>query len=361
MRVGKINIGVVGAGYIANFAHLPPLSRLREANLIAICDQDITKAKMVAEEFSIPKVYSSLEEMLSSEHFDLVDVCLPPQEHSNALVKILEHGINCLVEKPLTVTTDDADAVISLAQQNKLNLYVIHNYSVIPAVLRAKKLVAKGAIGEIEGLHINHFVLPHLRYLEPKHWCHELHGKYFSDLAPHLAMLLVECLGPVNSVDAVASKLSTDSPLRFDELHITAHTPKALGTITCSLNCPSFIFTMYIIGTKGAIHLSGDYHAVVHYRPTGHYLSAWSRGMVGVRDIITRTSALIRTSAGVLTGRYTPLTQGHRYLIQHCLWALQGKGSYPIDTFNAREAVRLLEMAFQQIGAHNSNENSLSI
>lgn len=350
MTARRISVGVVGAGYIANFAHLPALSRLREAVLVAICDQDVTKARKTAEEFSIPKVYSGLEEMLSSEHLDLVDVCLPPQEHRGALVKILEHGINCLVEKPLTVSTADADAVISRAQQNKVKVYVIHNYSVVPAVLRAKELVARGTIGEVVGVHINHFVLPHLRYLEPGHWCHSLPGEYFSDLAPHLAMLLVEFLGPVSKVQTTAAKLSSDSPLRFDELRIIAQTSKALGTITCSLNCPSFIFTMDIVGTQGAIHLSGDYQAVVYYPPTGHYMNAFSRGMGGVKDILTRTSALVRTSAGVLTRRYIPLTYGHRYLIQRCLRTLQRKDSYPIDILNAREAVRLLEMAFQQIG-----------
>ncbi len=349
MTARKISVGVVGAGYIANFAHLPPLSRLHEANLTAICDQDIIRAQKVAKQFSIPKVYSNLEEMLSNERLDLVDICLPPQKHKDALLKALEHGLNCLVEKPLTVTTADADTVISTARENKVNVYVIHNYSVVPAVLKAKTMVAKGVIGEVTGVHINQFVLAHERYFEPNHWCHSLPGEYFSDLAPHLAMLLVEFLGPVNKVETIVAKVSSNSPLRLDELRIIAQTPKALGTIACSLNCPSFIFTMDIVGTQGAIHLSGDYQAVVYCRPVGHYMSAWARGLVGVRDILTRTAALARTSAGVLVGKYAPLTMGHSYLIQRCLWALQGKGNYPIDTSKTREAVRLLEMAFQEI------------
>ncbi len=345
----RISVGILGAGYIANFAHLPALSQLREASVIAICDEDLAKAQSAAEQFGIPNVYSSLEEMLSNGHLDLVDICLPPDKHKDALVKTLEHRVNCLVEKPLTVITADADAVISLAQENGEAVYVTHNYSAVPAVLRAKELVAGGAIGQIVGVHINHFVRPMPRYLDPNHWCHNLPGEYFSDLAPHLAMLLVEFLGPVSKVEAVAMKLSPDSPLRLDELRVIAQTPKAIGTINCSLNCPSVTLTMDIVGTQGAIHVSGDYQAVVHYRPTSSEMSAWARGLVGVRDILARTSALARTSGNVLIRRYTPVTQGHRYLIQRCLWALQGKGNYPIDTSQAREAVRLLEMAFQQI------------
>jgi len=349
VKYKNIAVGVLGAGYIAGFAHLPALSRLPEAALVAICDRDIARARIMADKFNIPRVYPSLEEMLLGERLDLVDVCLPPQEHKDALFKVLGQGVNCLVEKPLTVTTADADAVISRARERKANVYVIHNYSVVPAVRRAKELVASGAIGKVVGVHINHLVNPHLRYLQSDHWCHSLPGEYFSDLAPHLAMLLVEFMGAVESVTAEAAKIASDATLRMDELRVIARTPQAVGTITCSLNCPSFIFTIDIVGTDGALHISGDYQAVVRYPPAGHYATVWARGMVGARDILSRVGALARTSVGVLAGRYAPLVYGHHYLIQRCLWSLQGRGIYPVDTLQAREAVRLLEMAFQQL------------
>ena len=348
MTAKKVSVGVVGTGYIATFAHLPSLSQLPEAKLNAICDQDIVKARNVAKRFNVPMVYSSLDEMLSNEKLDLVDICLPPQQHKQAILEVLNRHINCLVEKPLAVTTADADAIISAAQENKVNVYVTHNYSVVPVISQAKRIVAEGAIGKVIGVHIEQFVLPHERYFEPNHWCHSLPGEYFGDIAPHLAMLLVEFIGPVTEVTARSAKLS-DSPLRFDELRLIARTPKALGTITCSLNCPSFLFAMDIIGDQGAIHLSGDYQALAYYPPVGHYVSAFTRGMNGVKDIMSRVIALTRTSLGVLTGRYSTLTYGHRYLIQRCLLTLQGKDNYPVDTLNAREAVNLLELAFKQL------------
>lgn len=349
LKVNKtFRVGVVGAGFIANFAHLPSLTRFKEVNLIAICDENAARARVTAEQYKIAQVYTNLEQMLIGESLDLIDICLPPQKHRDALILALEHGVNCLVEKPLTVTTAEADEVIALAQSKGLGLYVIHNYSVVPAVLKAKALVKQGIIGEITEVHINHFVIPHERYFDPNHWCHALPGEYFADLVPHLAMLLVEFMGPVDTVKAAAIKLSSIYPFRFDELCIIAQNSKILGTIACSLNCPSFIFTIDIIGTKGAIHLSGDYQAVVRYEPQGHYASAWRRGMIGVKDILSRIMALAETSLGVLRRKYMPLTYGHCYLIQHCLWALQGKATYPINVFHAREAVRLLEMVFKE-------------
>lgn len=345
----KTAVGVAGAGYIANFAHLPPLAKIRGVNLAAVCDRDITAARAAAEKFGIPNVYTSLDEMLSAEKLDMVDVCLPPQEHKDALVTILKRGINCLVEKPLTVNTADADAVIALADEQGVKLHVTYNFSVVPAVIKAKKLIASGAIGDVVGVHINNFVLPHERYFAPDHWCHDLPGEYFADLAPHLAMLMTEFIGPADSVQAAAEKLDANTPLRFDELRIIGQNAGAMGTITCSLNCPAFLLTMDIAGTRGMIHLSGDYQAVVCYRATGHYSSAWSRGMVGVKDILSRLSALAETSANVLIGKYAPLTMGHRHLIESSIRSLRGEGDYPLDIRHAREAVRLLETAFRQI------------
>jgi predicted dehydrogenase len=253
-----------------------------------------------------------------------------------------------LVEKPLTVATDDADSVIALAQKKGVNLHVIHNYSAIPGVLKAKSLVAKGVIGGVMGAHINHFVPFAPRHLDPEHWCHSLPGDYFSEVGPHLAMLLVEFLGPVHAVKSVVVKASSHPSVRLDELRVIAQAKQGLGTIAGSMNCPSRVFTLDILGTEGAIHVNCDYQAVIRYGPIDSSMNAWARGAAGVKDIVARTAALALTSANVLTGRYSLEITGHRYLIRRSLRSLLGQDTYPIDTSLAREAVRLLELAFAQ-------------
>lgn len=262
-------------------------------------------------------------------------------------MKALGKGLPCLVEKPLTVATADADAVIALAREKGLSLHVIHNYSAIPAVLRAKALVAEGVIGRVVGVHINYLAPSAPRHLDPEHWCHSLPGDYFSEVGPHLTMLLVEFLGPVCGVESVVTKASSHPSVRVDELRLIARAQEGLGTITCSLNCPSRIMTLDIWGTGGAIHVNGDYQAVVRRGPIDSSMNAWARGLTGAKDIMARTTALAWTSANVLARRYAPETQGHRYLIQRSLRSLLGKGTYPIDTSLAREAVKVLEGAFE--------------
>ena len=161
-------------------------------------------------------------------------------------------------------------------------------------------------------------------------------------------MLLVEFLGPIREVKAMAAKLTSLSQVRLDELRILARSDSALGSITCSLNCPSRLLTLDILGTGGALHVDGNSQAVVRYGRLDSSMNAWARGLAATMDILTRATALAGTAAGVLTGRYQLETYGHRYLIQCCLGALRGEEKYPVDLEKAREAVRLLELAFRE-------------
>jgi predicted dehydrogenase len=361
-RTERISVGVAGAGYIANFAHLPILSNSRDVDLKAICDIDLRKAHSAAQRFRIPQVYESLTEMLSNDSFDLVDICLPPASHYDAIMKVLDHGVNCLVEKPLTVKTTDADAVISYADRKRLKIYVIHNYSALPAVLKAKKLVAEGAIGRVRGAHVNHLNVFMDRHLNGQHWVHSLAGDYFAEVGPHLAMLLVEFIGSVDEAFVIAIKTSNYDSIKLDEYGIVARSNGAVGTISCSENCPSRVLTIDIWGTEGCLQVNADYQAVVRRGSLNSSMNTWGRGRAAVNDIYSRCIALLSTSLRVLTGRYSAETVGHCYLIAQAIKDMKGEGHYPIQTRDAREAVRLLELVFggRSISARNSSSPSNS-
>jgi predicted dehydrogenase len=61
-----IRIGVVGVGAIAQLAHIPVLSKMRGAQLVALCDNDRPKARSLADRFGVPDCWSSTSSMRSS-------------------------------------------------------------------------------------------------------------------------------------------------------------------------------------------------------------------------------------------------------------------------------------------------------
>jgi predicted dehydrogenase len=233
MKSGTIKVGVVGAGYIAQSAHLPVLSRLSGAELVAICDVSQAEAQKAADQFSIPKVYSDMAEMLEQEKLDVVDILTPPDTHADLAIQVMQHGCHCLMEKPLAVTTADADRVIKIAEETGLGLYVTHSLSYFPIMRKAKAMVASGAVGRVVNVRVRFITsIERERYFEPDHWCHRLPGGVFADLAPHLAMMLLDFLDGVTSVKAAARKLSGHPHLNADELEILVETGSGLGSLT---------------------------------------------------------------------------------------------------------------------------------
>ena len=60
----RVRIGVIGAGAIAQLAHLPVLSKMRGAELVAVCDNDRPKARALADRFGVPDTFTDIEDLL---------------------------------------------------------------------------------------------------------------------------------------------------------------------------------------------------------------------------------------------------------------------------------------------------------
>ncbi|HSA56386.1 MAG TPA: Gfo/Idh/MocA family oxidoreductase, partial [Gemmatimonadaceae bacterium] len=76
-----VQIAVVGAGAIAQVAHLPVLSKMRGVNVLALCDNDRAKARALADRFEIPDVFADIEDLFSSEAVDAIVVATPNHLH----------------------------------------------------------------------------------------------------------------------------------------------------------------------------------------------------------------------------------------------------------------------------------------
>src|ERR1700677_958369 len=73
-------VALLGTGYIADW-HAKALASIRNVELVAACDQKLERARALAAKFDVPRVYSSLHEMLAAEKLGSVHVLLPPDHH----------------------------------------------------------------------------------------------------------------------------------------------------------------------------------------------------------------------------------------------------------------------------------------
>lgn len=130
----KIKAGVIGVGYLGRF-HAQKYRDIDAVELVGVADTDSDRAAEVASECGC-RSFADARELLES--VDAVSIAVPTSQHHLVAVEALNHGVDVLLEKPMTVTLEEADHLIELAERNKLILQVGHLERFNPAVLAMK-------------------------------------------------------------------------------------------------------------------------------------------------------------------------------------------------------------------------------
>jgi UDP-N-acetyl-2-amino-2-deoxyglucuronate dehydrogenase len=139
--------GIIGAGMIAH-VHARAIREIEHAELIGVFSTTKIKRDAFAEKESC-RAYDSLEEMLSDERIKVVCICTPSGAHQDPSLACLEAGKHCMVEKPLEVTIEKCDRIISKAKEMGLKLGVIFPSRFYDHALQLKKAMTSGKFGDI--------------------------------------------------------------------------------------------------------------------------------------------------------------------------------------------------------------------
>lgn len=141
--------GILSTGHIAaTFAR--DLALLTdEAELVAVASRSLPKAQVFAEKHGIGRAYGSYSELAADDAVDVVYVASTHNDHFGSARLCLEAGKAVLVEKPMTVTAAEAEALIELAERNNLFLMEAVWTRTNPLVRRAVELVSSGELGVV--------------------------------------------------------------------------------------------------------------------------------------------------------------------------------------------------------------------
>jgi predicted dehydrogenase len=118
------------------------------AELAAIVSRDAQRGAAAAKKVGAPHNFTSIE-AIDKSLVDGVFLVLPTTQHAPFAIAAARRGLHVIVEKPMAPTVEECDAMIAAARENKVTLAVAHCMAWAPPVVRARELVAEGAIGDV--------------------------------------------------------------------------------------------------------------------------------------------------------------------------------------------------------------------
>ena len=146
-----LKIGIVGTGWIAE-SHIESYKQMPDVQIVAAADWIDGKAEKFMKKYGVEGVrfYKDHKEMIDNEpDLDAISVCTFNTQHAAPTIYALEHGINVLLEKPFTVTLDEAIEVMKAEKKSGKLLSIGFQPRGDENMKMIKKIVESGALGEI--------------------------------------------------------------------------------------------------------------------------------------------------------------------------------------------------------------------
>ena len=145
--MSKIRFAIVGTGSIVPI-HAQAIASIPDASLVAFVGNDVAKAQELAAKFNCDW-YNDYQQMLKRADIDAVSICIPSGLHAELGIEAALAGKHVVVEKPIDVTLEKADALIETCQAQGVKLGVIFQRRYSDGVIALKNLLEQGKLGKL--------------------------------------------------------------------------------------------------------------------------------------------------------------------------------------------------------------------
>ena len=243
----KINVAVVGLGWVATNRHIPIILRHPRLHLYGVVDKRSERIERLQEKY--PWIQSSVSqegEMPWGTEVQAVLIATDPLNHYPLAKKMLRTGKHVLMEKPLTMKPDEGRELQDLAAQAGVNCCVVHNFQFARSTLRLQSMLREKKLGDIQSIEAVQLSNPHRRLPV---WYEQLPFGLFYDESPHMFYLLEALCG--HEIQYISSTVirreNQNTPLSVTGYYAAGHIP-----IRLSMNFQAALseWHVVILGTK---------------------------------------------------------------------------------------------------------------
>lgn len=295
----KLRFALVGAGGIAQ-AYAQAFAQSECCDLVAVADVRPEASAALAEMVS-GRSYADYRELAEREELDAVIVATPPDKHPEIACFFMERGTPVLCEKPLCLTSADAERMIAAAETAGVLLTMASKFRYCEDVIKAKAIVASGTLGEVVQLE-NAFTA---KVDMSRRWNSNAAvsgGGVLIDNGTHSVDIIRFFLGPIESVlavDAGATQgLKVDENVKMFAKTVSGVTASVDLTWGINKELPYFIS---VYGTNGTLHIGWrESKYKLHSSPDWTVFGSGYEKVASFRGKVENFSAALRGAEDLL-------------------------------------------------------------
>jgi predicted dehydrogenase len=257
---------LIGCGFFAR-NHMHAWAELRRAEVVAVCDLDVQKARKMAADFGIEAVYRDAAAMLQTEQLDFVDVATTAPSHRPLVCLALEKGLATICQKPFAESLDDARLMVEAARNARRPLLVHENFRWQRPFIAIKRSISSGDIGTPHFAHVS-FRHGYDNYRNQPYLA-ELERFSIMDVGLHLFDLARWFMGDVESLHCRTQRYNPR--VRGEDAFVASlrHHGNGVSVLDCSFqSCfepePFPETVARIEGERGTLELTRGYQLKLH-------------------------------------------------------------------------------------------------
>ncbi|MFC5466405.1 Gfo/Idh/MocA family protein [Lederbergia graminis] len=261
--MSKIRVAIVGCGVVSH-SYIPQLLKSKHVELVAVCDNQVERAKKHAEDYHLPHYFGDVEQLLEEVDFELLVNLTSMNLHGPINKLALEKGRNVWCEKPIATDLSTAYELLEVAKKKGVGIWGAPFTLLSPAYQKMAALISSGELGKATTAHgIYGWEGPSWGK-----WFYKNGGGALFDLGVYNVTTLTGLLGPVKSVVAMAGAAIPERVVDGELTTVEADDNTAIildhGDAVFSVIQTGFTYknqlddwTIQVIGTEGTVAMEG--------------------------------------------------------------------------------------------------------
>jgi UDP-N-acetyl-2-amino-2-deoxyglucuronate dehydrogenase len=331
-----LNFALVGCGRIAKrHSELLGFGKIQGAQLIAACDLIEEKAEKIGKQFSVP-YFTDMHQMMQCEKVDAVVVLTESGNHAKNVIDLARYGKHIIVEKPMALTLDDADAMIQACDQTGIKLFVVKQNRFNVPVVKLREALEEGRFGKLV------LGTVRLRWCRPQNYYDQapwrgtwaMDGGVLTNQASHHVDMLEWMMGDVESVFARSTTALVKIESEDTAVVILKFRNGALGVIeaTTATRPKDLEGSISVLGEGGTVEIAGF---AVNVMKTWNFVQV----KPGDEEVMEKYSVNPPNVYGF----------GHQAYYEYVVDCISNNGPHLVDGLVGRKSLELINAIYESI------------